>query len=240
MKVRVLLLQAREPDDPMARHEHRCFADAMGLALEAVRPHDLCQGPPPPTALRHHDAVMVGGSGAFNVSSGNLPRFEAYLDFLRDVVQRAHPAFLSCYGYQSIVRALGGRVIHDPPRAEVGTYELTLTPEGRADPLFGALPDRFMAQFGHKDRADRPADGIPNLAASPLSPYQALRIPGKPVWATQFHPELDRDTNLERLLTYWAAYGPADEADRQAAIDKFEPSPETSRLLPGFLRLVFG
>jgi GMP synthase (glutamine-hydrolysing) len=240
MSLRVLLLQAREPDDPMAEHEHRCFADATGLGLDSIRPHDLCEGPPPLAALESHDAVMVGGSGAFNVSSRNLPQFDAYLDFLREVAENGHPAFLSCYGYQSIVAALGGRVIADPDNAEVGTFEMTRTDEGRDDPLFGELPERFMAQVGHKDRADRPVDGLPNLVASERSPYQALRIPGKPVWATQFHPELDRETNLERLMTYWAAYGPKNEGQRQAAIDKFKESRETSRLLPRFLRLVFG
>ena len=77
---------------------------------------------------------------------------------------------------ERLVRALDGEVIHDPDNTEVGTYELTLTAEGRADELFGGLPDRFLAQMGHKERAFRYPAGIPNLASSERSPLQALPV----------------------------------------------------------------
>ena len=42
----LLLLQARLPDDPMAAHEHQCFASQAGLPPDHVVCHDLLQGPP--------------------------------------------------------------------------------------------------------------------------------------------------------------------------------------------------
>jgi GMP synthase (glutamine-hydrolysing) len=236
----ILLLQARLPDDPMREHEHRCFVDRTGLPAECILSHDLCEGPPSIVDLERYDALSVGGSGAFYVSRGNLPQFDAYLDFLREAVERGHPTFASCFGYQSIVRALGGELVHDPSRAEVGTFELTLTGHGRSDPLFGGLPDRLMAQMGHKDRASLPAPGTLNLASSERCTYQALRVPSKPIWATQFHPELDRETNLDRFRRYMADYGPERQEDLQEAFDRFKESPEASGLLRRFLEQIFG
>jgi len=239
-KLKLLLLQARLADDPMREHEHRCFVERTGLEPAAVVPHDLCQGPPTLAALRRHDALTVGGSGDFYVSKGNLPHFEAYLEFLREAIAIGHPTFSSCYGYGSIVSALGGAMVLDPERAEVGTYEVTLTEQGRSDPLFGTLPPTFMAQMGHKDRVAREPDGVANLVFSERCAQHALRIPGKPIWATQFHPELDRRTNLDRFRRYLADYGPKDPKKLAEAEAGFEESPEAAGLLRGFLGLVFG
>jgi GMP synthase (glutamine-hydrolysing) len=241
MKIRVLLLQARLSDDPMGRHEHTCFVERTGLPAEDVVTHDLCTGPPELCDVRRHDALMVGGSGDFYVSERNLPEHEGYLELLREVVDTGHPTFASCFGYQSLVQALGGSVVRDEANTEVGTYELELTEAGRADELFGALPPRFHAQMGHKDRATRGADGCLNLASSERSPFQALRIAGKPIWASQFHPELTRITNLDRFVHYVEGYAPfMDAAERAAAMEQFRESRESSALLGRFLRLVFG
>ena len=36
MEPRILLLQARDADDPMALHEHRCFAEQTGLPADSL------------------------------------------------------------------------------------------------------------------------------------------------------------------------------------------------------------
>jgi len=239
--VRVLLLQARTPGDPARAHEVACFARASGLPAERFTTWDLLDGPPSAAALEAHDAVMVGGAGDFLVSAGDLPHFEPILDGLRELVAEGTPTFASCFGYQLLVHALGGEVSYDPARAEVGTFELGLTDEGRDDPLFGSLPGRFPAQLGHKDRALRHPAGVPNLAGSERSPYQALRVPGAPIWATQFHPELRAEDNVWRYNTYLREYGGADDpVARQRVIDSHRPSPEATDLLRRFLELIFG
>lgn len=225
----------------MREQEHRCFVERTKLPADRVVPHDLLEGPPTLARLRSFDALMVGGSGEFYVSKGDLPGFRRLLDLLMDVVEIGHPTFASCFGYQCMIEALGGKVVLDPPRTEVGTYGLTLTGEGKRDELFGCLPESFKAQMGHKDRAFRQPEEIPNLARSEQCPYQALRIPGKPVWATQFHPELGRVTNRERFEHYLAGYAAhMSEAERIEALSRFEESPEACSLLVRFLDLVFG
>lgn len=239
--LRILLLQARNPGDPIRAQEVHCFARHTGVAAERIVAHDLLRGPPTLDEVRAHDALMVGGSGDFYVSKDDLPELERTFELLREVAVLGHPTFASCYGYHCFVKALGGSILHDPERREVGTYPLTLTDAGRADPLFGSLPQRFDAQLGHRDRASAHPAGVANLAASERSPFQALRIPGQPVWATQFHPELDRAGSAERLRVYLAAYAPdLADADRERLEAQFGESPHTSDLLRRFLELVFG
>lgn len=237
----ILLLQARRPDDPARVEERASFAAKCGVAVERVVPWNLLDSPPTLTRIRRHDALMVGGSGEFYVSNASLPGFAEVLESLREVVEVGHPAFASCFGFQMLVKALGGEIVYDPERVEVGTYPLRLTDAGRTDPLFSALPDRFPAQMGRKDRATRLPPGLPNLAASELCPFQAFAVPGKPIWATQFHPELDARTNRGRFLRYMEGYAASmTDDERRAALERFDESPETEALLPRFLELVFG
>ncbi len=239
-KLRLLLLQARNPGDPVRRDERECFAEQSGLNLEQIATHDLLKSPPTARELATCDAVFIGGSGDYYVSKGNLPNQDRFYDSLRELVSVGKPTFASCYGYQSLVVALGGDVLHDPPATEVGTYTVTLTEAGQRDELFGQFPASFAAQMGHKDRATRHPEGLCNLASSELSPNQAFRIPGKPIWATQFHPELTRERNYGRFLRYLEGYAShLSEAERQAMTEKFQASPHTVELLRRFISLVF-
>ncbi len=241
MNLKILLLQARHVDD-LARHEERqSFADRAGLDLEQIVPFDLLQGTPSLAEIRRYDALMIGGSGAYSVSKNDLPNQFAVMAVLAEVVKAGHPTFASCYGFHLLVQALGGQIAYAPDCMEVGAFELTPTADGRADELFGYLPGSFMAQEGHKDRAVRLPRGAINLAASERAPFQALRIAGKPIWATQFHPELTVEDNLQRFARYQDVYaklyGPE---ELQALIAGFQPSPETEALIPRFLTIVFG
>lgn len=242
MPLKVLLLQTREPGDPAKAQEVRSFAAKADLAEEQIVSYDLLTGPPSLSEVRAHDALMIGGSGEYYVSHGNLPGFAGLLELLGEVVDVGHPTFGSCFGFQCMVTALGGEIIHDPENTEVGTYELTLTKDGQQDSLLGELPTTFLAQMGRKDRAARLPDGVLHLASSARCPFQALRIPDQPIWAAQFHPELDRHENRRRFEQYMKDYAPymSPEA-RQEALESFqESSPEVLGLLRRFLRLVFG
>ncbi|MEE8526335.1 MAG: type 1 glutamine amidotransferase, partial [Thermoanaerobaculia bacterium] len=112
-RVRILLLQARYPDDPAGGEEARSFAERTAVAMEQMVPWDLLQGPPTLAQVCRHDALMVGGSGDFYVSKRDLPQHQRTLDLLLDVVERGHPTFASCFGFQCLVQALGGEIVYD-------------------------------------------------------------------------------------------------------------------------------
>lgn len=238
---RYRLLQARLPGDPVRLEERRAFAARLGVRTSALSVHDLLEDPLDVEAVTDGvDAILIGGSGAFSVTS-NPPWLHGFFDLLGDLVERGTPTFASCFGFQALVVALGGDVRMDEQGAEVGTFEVTLAPEAAADPLFSILPHRFAAQQGHKDRAFRLPSGVVNLARSERSPYQALRITGRPVWATQFHPELTADDNRTRFERYFAMYSHAfGPREAQRMLDAFRPSPEANSLLRSFHVYVAG
>ena len=224
----------------MKEHELECFVTHTGLSGDRIEAFDLHRGPPTWDFVRGFDALMVGGAGDYYVSKRNVPQFDELLDLLRRVADAGHPTYASCFGYQCLMAALGGEVVFDPERTEVGTYEIELTERGKADELFGRLPPTFPSQLGHKDRATAEPPGVWNLASSERCPLQALRVPGKPVWGSQFHPELDREANLERFQYYLDGYAPhMSPAECEEKKRAFRPSPHASRLLADFLDLVF-
>lgn len=241
MTLRILLLQARHKHDRARLEERASFADRAGLAIEQIVPHDMLEKPPTLAQIRQYDALMVGGSGAYSVVKHHLPDQAAVLDVLAEVVAVGHPTFASCFGFQLMVLALGGEVIYDPDCMEVGTYDLTLSAEGRADELFSYLPDQFKAQMGHKDRARVLPAGVANLASSACVENQALRVVGQPIWATQFHPEMTGPENRIRFDRYVNEYASIYSPEElQAVLERFADSPEADQLIPRFLKKVFG
>jgi GMP synthase (glutamine-hydrolysing) len=83
----------------------------------------------------------------------------------------------------------------------VGAVRVTLTNEGKADPVFGALPETFEAFVGHKEAVSKLPGHAVHLAGSESCPVQAFRF-GDNVYATQFHPELDVEGICFRIDVY--------------------------------------
>ena len=237
--LRFRLLQAREPDDPVRQEEHASFAERLGVPTSHIWGGDLLAGQISVEQVTADvDAVLVGGSGAFGVND-DFPWMRAFIDTLGALADQGFPMFASCYGFQGLCLALGVDVLPDPDGAEVGTYRLTLTEEGRADPLFGSLPDSFLAQEGHKDRAIHLPDGCVWMARSERCPYQALRVGETLVYATQFHPELDDKAQRLRFSRYFDLYkGIYGEQRALEILEEMRPTPESNALLPRFAAML--
>jgi GMP synthase (glutamine-hydrolysing) len=229
---RVLLLQIR--DHPGAeRQERECFVEFSGLPESAFRFHNVLAEPRVSwEETRAADAVIVGGAGAHSVTGDH--EFTAPLvDLVRRLVAGRRPLFGSCFGHQFVAQALGGRVVTDLDRKEVGTHPIELTAAGRTDPLFAGLPERFDVQFGHHDRVVELPAGAVELAVSERCPNQAFRLEGLPVWGCQFHVELDDRRILERARIYQEGYLPGDDALARFAAT-LRPTPVASGLLRRF------
>jgi GMP synthase (glutamine-hydrolysing) len=68
--------------------------------------------------------------------------------------------------------------------------------------VFSPLGDLFGGQMGHEDRVSRlPTDAV-LLASTDLVENQAYRFRDKPIYCTQFHPELHVEALLERVRQY--------------------------------------
>jgi GMP synthase (glutamine-hydrolysing) len=228
------LLQVRDPNDPMIDHEIACFAGALQCGDEQIATFDLLDGCPTPADLNAHDIVLLGGSGDYSVATGGH-WLEPALDAMRELHRMAKPTFASCWGFQAMARAMGGTVVTDLDRAEIGTHEVILTDAASNDPLFAALPARFDAHMGHQDVVDVLPAGAVNLVRSERNEHKAFTFPGLPIYGTQFHPELTRMTLLDRLRRYpkyvASLAGTSIEDVERACHD----SPETDGLLPRFV-----
>ena len=238
-RLRYLLLQVRNPDDPMRQQEVESFARALGAQADQIRVFDILRERLPKSKLDEGDMILLGGSGHYS-AAGEGEWLEHALDSLRLVHAAAKPTFASCWGFQAMARALGGRVIHDLGRAELGTHRLFLTEAGKADPVFGPLGATFSGQMGHEDRVVELPPGAVLLASSERVENQAYKIDGLPIYCTQFHPELNCRDLLQRVAAYpqyiWRIAGMPPERFSEM----IEETPETEALLQRFVRLVFG
>jgi GMP synthase-like glutamine amidotransferase len=94
-------------------------------------------------------------------------------------------------GAQLIAHALGAR-IYRGEQAEIGFGTVSLTGEGREDPVLGSLgAESLPVMHWHQDTFDLPAQAL-WLARSELYAHQAFRV-GKRAYGLQFHLEVDQD-----------------------------------------------
>ncbi|UBF24075.1 type 1 glutamine amidotransferase [Kovacikia minuta CCNUW1] len=165
-----------------------------------------------PTCMVGYDALFVGGSSDASVTQPDkYPFVEDAKRLLVYCLKEEIPVFASCFGFQAAVEALGGRVVVDKPKMEIGTFPLQLTEAAEHDILFHDVPDGFWAVCGHKERAiSLPQDAI-LLASSELCPYHAFRIANQPFYGFQFHPEVDPADLVSRITRYQSRY--LDSAD---------------------------
>ena len=198
---RYLLLQIRNQDDPMRTHEIRCFTRALACEHSQIEVSDLLNEQPSSAQLARNDLVLIGGSGRYS-AAGNGVWLDGALVALRNLYEIKKPTFGSCWGFQALSRALGGDVQNDSSAAELGTQPVTLTDAGRDDPVFGPLGDSFLAPMGHEDSVIVLPSSAISLATTERCPHQAFCFPDRPMYATQFHPELTKDDLLERIRTY--------------------------------------
>lgn len=220
MKPFVLL--ATRAEDSAADDEYAAILRFGGLEPDRLRRVRLEREPMPPIDLDEVSGVIVGGS-PFTTSvpeetkSATQVRVERELaGLLREVVARDVPFLGACYGVGTLGVVAGG-VVDGTYGEAVGAVPITLTPEGRADPVFGVLPDTFEAFVGHKEAIRVPPPGAVVLATSPDCPVQAFRI-RRNLYATQFHPELDVPGIVTRIDVYRdAGYFEPDEVDALVA-----------------------
>lgn len=237
--MRILFLQFR-PDLAIADHEFDLVVKHSGRPASAFVRVDTTREPLSAALLDGADALMLGGSGDYLISRGDIPETRAALkSFLAEARARRIPTLGICFGGQLMTEAFGGRIEKDEARAEVGTFAVTKNEAGERDPLFSYLPKTFDAQLGHKDHFVEIPTGAVLLASSERSPNQAWVFPGEPVYALTFHPELDVAGTLYRVDYYTEEYQiTADVRAKLAA--SLRESPESNEMIERFLNTFVG
>jgi GMP synthase (glutamine-hydrolysing) len=215
---RPLLLLSIRDDERAGPDEYRAVVRAGGVSASDVHRVVLTRTPLGEVDLDEWSGVILGG-GPFNVSdvpeakSAAQLRVESeLLGLLRRIVDRDFPFLGCCYGVGTLGTVIGATI--DRRYAEpVGGLTVTLTDDGRADPLFEGVPDVFDALGGHREAATKLPGEAVHLATSADCPIQAFRV-GRNVYATQFHPELDAEGMATRVEAYkHAGYFPPETAE---------------------------
>jgi GMP synthase (glutamine-hydrolysing) len=188
----LLIYLAGAPPEPIAEAYGdfgRWFRDlAAELPVEIeVRNGPAGERPPPARDLA---GIVITGSPASLTAPE--PWMEEAIALVRGGAEVGTPVLGVCFGHQVIGAAFGADVVRNPAGWEMGTYDVELTPAGRADPLFCELPERFAVNFSHQDAVDPTTssqkNGLEILAHNPRAGVQALAA-GDAVRGVQFHPE---------------------------------------------------
>lgn len=229
----ILLIQPRA-DLPMIEHESKCIARYSSLSPEQLSSVSPFTAQINASILEGYDGVIIGGS-----DTSVLDQFawtDSIIRLIHHIAEVKMPLFGSCWGHQMIAQAFGGEVVSDVARKEMGTIDVSLTPQGMADKLFGTMPKVFTAQSGHKDHVTRLPENIEPLASSDRSPIQALRVKDHPIYGAQFHADMGTQELKERLEYYQYDYVDNSEFDRICA--SLRASPEAVKVLANFIERV--
>jgi GMP synthase (glutamine-hydrolysing) len=174
-------------------------------------------------------AIESGRPVILSGSDVTVPRDEAWFDGqcaeIRAALAAGVPLFGICFGHQLIAQALGGAAaVRRAARGEFGVTAITPLPPLAGDPVLGrVLPPQAPATVYnlHADEVSETAAaslGLAILAASADCAVQAFRLPGRPVWGVQFHPEMTGAVVAAVAATAAAEFGNAraDTADLAA------------------------
>lgn len=145
--------------------------------------------------------VVLGGPMSAN-DEDSLPYLQSEKRILRQAIRNEHPVLGICLGSQLLAAAGGARVFQGA-RPEIGWAPISLTLEGRQDPLLRELAALPSAFHWHGETFDLPP-GATRLAFSGLTMNQAFRL-GTNAYGLQFHVEVDA-----RMIQAWVKEYPND------------------------------
>jgi len=187
-----------------------------------------------PEILDGYDALIVGGASEASVlEPEHYPFVPASIALMRHCIDHDVPVFASCFGFQLAVLALRGAIVRDQRDFEMGTVAIQLTPDAADDPLFHDAPDGFAAVAVHRERAVACPSGARMLAYTDACCH-AFKVTRSRFWATQFHPEVDRATLVERLTIFKQHYTDGDD-HLQQVLDQAQETPHSNSLIGKFV-----
>jgi GMP synthase (glutamine-hydrolysing) len=162
--------------------------------------------------LASDPAAIILSGGPSSVYAPGAPPAPAGL------LQAGLPVMGICYGFQLMVRDLGGEVLH------TGTAEYGATPLTVADAagvLLDGLPERQQVWMSHGDTCAVAPPGFAVTATTPSTPVAAAEAPERRLYGTQFHPEvLHTEHGMAMLRAFLTAAGCEPKWTMRGVIDE--------------------
>ncbi|WP_290685280.1 MULTISPECIES: glutamine-hydrolyzing GMP synthase [unclassified Haematobacter] len=139
-------------------------------------------------------AVILSGGPASVTETGSPRAPQALFDM-------GIPVLGICYGQQTMMEQLGGKVESGHHREFGRAYVEPAEGHGR-EGIFSGLFDsgREEVWMSHGDRVTRLAPGFTVIGTSPNAPYAIVGDAERQFYAVQFHPEVHHTPNGKRLL----------------------------------------
>lgn len=197
--MRVLVLQHIACEPPGA------YEDVLRERGATIHRVELDEGEPLPHRVDFDAIVAMGGPMSVN-DEDEHPWLRDEKRLIGDAVRKGVPFWGACLGVQLLAASLCARV-YTGAAPEVGLLPVTLTDDGRADPVLKDLPAVFTTLQWHGDTFDMP-EGAVLLAGSTTYPHQAFRF--ERAYGVLFHLEVSLE--MARAWAEVPAY--ADSMDR--------------------------
>lgn len=139
--------------------------------------------------------VLSGGAPRIATDAPKLGRTGDYLDHAK------FPIYGICVGCQFIALHAGGSA----GPADLPAYGKIECVVDVADDLFRGLPERFVVWQSHNDEIKNLPGEYETLAHSDGCAVEALRHRTRPIFGTQFHPEVEHTEHGERIFENFLA-----------------------------------
>ncbi len=193
-----------------------------------VRPH----GGDPAGSLAGVDGLVVLGGTMSTRDTRPFPFLRDVKRLMASALQAQIPLLGICLGGQLLAEVSGGEVTQSS-HGEHGLHDIVLSAEGRSDPLFTGLPERFTVFQWHGDSFTPPRSAV-LLAGSPACAHQAFRV-GRTAYGLQFHPEVDPP-----IVSAWAAGSPSSSRILEAFAEYRRNGLDRAahQLLKNFIRMI--
>jgi len=146
----------------------------------------------------YHDFAGTVVTGSHDNVTDHTPWIEKLTSWLTEAMSDDHPILGVCFGHQVLAYAAGGHVGGHPVGQELGTVKITLTEEGRDDPLFQGLPPVFPVHLNHAQTVLTPPPEARLLAYNDFEATQAFRI--RNAVGVQFHPEYTEEIMRAQIM----------------------------------------
>ena len=235
--LKILLLQIRDNQN-VRNEEHQSFANFSKLELHQIEILNVFDTPSFKTSLLDNfDALYVGGASEANVlEPDKYPFVKNCIELLRYAAEISKPTFASCFGFQLAVLAFGGVILNKDKGYEMGTVKISLTDKAKSDLVYQGIEDRFPAVSVHRQYASTIPDPLEILAYTEQC-IHSFKYKNKPLWAFQFHPEVDRETLVKRL-TIFSRHYTDNSGHLKEVLDSAVETPESNILLGNFVERV--
>lgn len=235
--LKILLLQIRDNHN-VRIEEHKSFANFSKLGLHQIEILNVFDTPSFKTnLLDSFDALYVGGASEASVlEPEKYPFINNCIELLGYAAEISKPTFASCFGFQLAVLAFGGVILNKDKGYEMGTVKISLANKAKSDLVYQGIEDRFPAVSVHRQYASTIPEPLEALAFTEQC-IHSFKYKNKPLWAFQFHPEVDRNTLVKRL-TIFSRHYTANAEHLKEVLDSAVETPESNILLGNFVERV--